>query len=350
MEIHDNVNNASTGLIKTNGGIIDFKGGGSTTIVVNNLNTSNGIQIDAGGTLNVDVFTLELTGAGAVQLAAADSLITGILATNVFDNDGNQITGIGSITNLTLENAGLIEALGGTLILNTTKPIANEAGGTLEASSLSTLEIHDNVNNASTGLIKTNGGIIDFKGGGSTTIVVANANTTNGIQIDTGGKLNVDVGILELTGAGAVTLSDASSLITGILAANVLDNDGNQITGIGSITNLTLENAGLIEALGGTLILNTTKPIANEAGGTLEASSLEHVGDPRQRQQRQHRPDQDQRRHYRFQGWRLNHHRRQQSQHQQRHPDRRRRHAQCRRLHARTHRRRRRARSPPPTA
>ena len=103
MEIHDNVNNASTGLIKTNGGIIDFKGGGSTTIGRQQpQHQCNGIQIDAGGTLKVDAFALELTGAGAVHARRRQQPDHRHLATNVFDNDGNQITGIGSITNLVL--------------------------------------------------------------------------------------------------------------------------------------------------------------------------------------------------------------------------------------------------------
>src|SRR5207247_1642233 len=107
----------------------------TTKLVVDNLNTTNGIQIGAAGTLQLDVATLELTGAGAVTPSATTSLITALDKADILDNDGNQITGIGSITNLTLqnENGGLIEAVGGTLILNTDNTIENEAGGTLQA-------------------------------------------------------------------------------------------------------------------------------------------------------------------------------------------------------------------------
>src|SRR4029077_11270798 len=118
LEIHDSVNNAATGQIKTNGGTVDFVGAG--TIVVSNLNTTTGIQVDAGGTLQLDVPTLELTGAnGAVTLSANTAKITAVTDTDVLDNDGNTITGFGSITHLTLQNDGTIEALGGTLIVNT---------------------------------------------------------------------------------------------------------------------------------------------------------------------------------------------------------------------------------------
>ena len=205
-------------------------------------------------------------------------LITGQVSTNVLDNDGNQITGFGQITNLTLQNEtnGLIEALGGTLVLNTTQTILNESGGTLEASSTGTLEIHDSVTNTGTGQLKTNAGLIDFKGGSSTTIVVNNTSTTNGILIGANGTLNVDVGTLELTGAGAVTLSSVSALITGQSAANILDNDGNQISGFGQITNLTLQNeaGGTIDAnvSGQTLTLQTGNLIQNESLGVLEAT------------------------------------------------------------------------------
>src|SRR5207302_1807672 len=118
------------------------------------------------------------------------------------------------------------------------------------------------------GQIDTNGGTVDFKGLSTATIVVANANTTNGIQIDAGGKLQIDVGTLELTGTnGAVKLSDTTSLITAVTATDVLDNDGNLISGLGSITHLTLQNDGTIEASGGTLVLNTGNQIQNGGDG-----------------------------------------------------------------------------------
>ena len=281
LEIHDNVNNEIHGQINTNGGTVDFKGAG--TLVVSNLNTTNGILIGAAGTLQLDVPTLELTGAGAVTLSANNALITAVTATDVLDNDGNQITGFGSITHLMLQNDGLIEAIGGTLILNTTNPIENGLdgtvgiSGTLEASGTGTLEIHDNVNNEIHGQINTNGGTVDFKGAG--TLVVSNLNTTNGILIGAAGTLQLDVPTLELTGAGAVTLSANNALITAVTATDVLDNDGNQITGFGSITHLMLQNDGLIEAIGGTLILNTTNPIENGLDGTVGISgTLEASG------------------------------------------------------------------------
>src|SRR5262249_17962102 len=154
-------------------------------------------------------------------------------AADILDNDGNQITGFGSITSLTLWNDGTIEAIGGTLILNTGNQIHNGADalvtiGILEASSGSTLEIHDNVANAATGQIDTTGGTVDFVGTAATTIVVNNLNTTNGIQIDATGTLQLDVGTLELTGTGAVKLAGGS--IKAGTAADILDNDGHQLT------------------------------------------------------------------------------------------------------------------------
>ena len=172
------------GQLKTNGGVFDFKGSSSTTIVVDNTTTVDGILVDAAGKLIVDVGTLELTGSG--QLDIQGGLITGQVSGNVLDNDGNQITGFGQITNLTLqnENGGLVEALGGTLVLNTTNTILNDSGGTLEASSTGTLEIHDSVTNTGTGQLKTNAGTIDFHGAGSTTIVLNNTNASDGVLID----------------------------------------------------------------------------------------------------------------------------------------------------------------------
>src|SRR5262249_1252179 len=157
------------------------------TIVVDNLNTTNGIQIDATGTLQLDVGTLELTGTGAVKLTGGS--IKAGTAADILDNDGNQITGFGSITSLTLWNDGTTEALGGTLIRNTGNQVPTGADalatiGILEASSGSTLEIHDNVSNSTTGQTDTNGAPALHDALPTTTIVVDNLNTTNGIQID----------------------------------------------------------------------------------------------------------------------------------------------------------------------
>jgi len=136
----------------------------------------------------------------------------------------------------------------------------------LESSSTpgSVLQIQDDVANAATAQILTNGGTVDFArtvSGTTTTkdtIVVTNANSSTatgkaGIVVDH--ILQIDVGTLELTnptGAtnpGTVQLTAATSLITALNKADVLDNDGNQITGLGSITSLTLQNDGVIEAI-----------------------------------------------------------------------------------------------------
>ena len=117
--------------------------------------------------------------------------ITAGTATDVLDNDGNQITGFGSDhANLTLQNDGLIEAIGGTLILDTgaiaiRKRPRRRRQHPRASSSSSTLEIKSDVNNEATGQIDTFGGTVDFVG--AATIIVNNLNTTNGIQINAGG-------------------------------------------------------------------------------------------------------------------------------------------------------------------
>src|SRR5205085_1495430 len=143
-------------------------------------NTTNGIVVDATGTLQVDVGTLELTGSGKVSLRSEERRVGEANHANTLDNDGNSLVGTGLISNLTLENAALIEALGGTLTLHTGTTISNEAADTREAANAAILDDQD--------------GAID------------NANTTNGIVVDATGTLQVDVGTLELTGSGKVSL------------------------------------------------------------------------------------------------------------------------------------------------
>src|SRR5262249_31676888 len=154
--------------IDTNGGTVDFKGLNRETVVEGKLKKTNGIVVNESGKLKLDVGTLQLTGANcAGKLTAATSLSTTGTSTDVRDSAGNLSSGLGSITSLTLQNDGTIEALGGILILNTGHTIENGLDGStaiVEASASSTLEIRDKVNNEATGQIDTNGGTVDFKG------------------------------------------------------------------------------------------------------------------------------------------------------------------------------------------
>ena len=76
---------------------------------------------------------------------------------------------------------------------------------------------------------------------------------------------------LKLDGTGQVALNGGT--ITGQAAGNELENFDNTIVGTGTISNVDLDNdaAGVIDATGGTLILNTGTTIDN--AGLLEATA-----------------------------------------------------------------------------
>ncbi len=261
LEIDDALTNAGQ-LIAATSSIVDFKGGS-----IANSNTTDGIEVD--GTFKVDPTggTLELTGSGELRLVGGT--VTGVLGTEILDNDGNNITGYGTIEALVLQNGGIIDANVSTktLTLNTGNTISNESGGTLEATAGGTLEIDDALTNAGQ-LIAATSSIVDFKGGS-----IANSNTTDGIEVDGTFKVDPTGGTLELTGSGELRL--VGGTVTGVLGTEILDNDGNNITGYGTIEALVLQNGGIIDANVSTktLTLNTGNTISNESGGTLEATA-----------------------------------------------------------------------------
>lgn len=80
------------------------------------------------------------------------------------------------------------------------------------------------------------------------------------------------------TGTGTLTLSDnANNLITGVTGTEILVNDvGETISGAGTISNLFLENSGIIDA-DGTAPLNITpnsRGFTNNGTVNLEGSDL----------------------------------------------------------------------------
>jgi hypothetical protein len=157
--------------------------------------------------------------------------------------------------------------------------LVNQAGGTIEATSVipampsSDGVIVFNTGNTITGIINaglmeaTVGGTLDVKDG-----EINNSGTGNlGIAIDGTSKLLVDVGSLKLDGTGKVALSGGT--ISGQVGTNELENFDNTIVGTGTISNLDLDNdaAGIINATGGMLILQTGTTIDN--AGLMEATT-----------------------------------------------------------------------------
>ena len=212
-----------------NAGLLEATASGTLDVKDSEISNSgtgtHGIVIDANSKLLVDVLSLKLDGTGKVSLTGGT--ITGQVGTNELDNFDNTIVGTGTISNIDLDNdaAGIINATGGTLILNTGTTIEN--AGLLEATASGTLDVKDSeISNSGTG--------------------------THGIVIDATSTLLVDVASLKLDGTGQVSLTGGT--ITGQLGTNELDNFDNTILGTGKISNLDLDNdaAGIINATAGT--------------------------------------------------------------------------------------------------
>ena len=280
---------SNSGLIEATSQSSEFDAKGNT-IAWNGASAgvagTNGIIIGATDTLTLDTGTLNLTGAGALSLQGGQ-IKTGTVVSATLSNQGNTISGFGTIgdvtdTKFTLNNmSGTIEALGGTLIVNTDGNIANNMGTLATSGTGAVLQIFDPIHNF--GFIETTGGgELDIKTSsivwdGSTTGVAG----TNGIDLaGNSDELLVDVATLTLSNSssshlGAVSINGGS--IKGAASGDTLVNGGgsgggNVITGFGQIGdgsdgNLTLTNSsGTIEALNGLLTIETLNTVTNSSG------------------------------------------------------------------------------------
>ena len=233
----------------TNDGLIEATGGGELDVKDSEIDWtggtatlgSNGIVVDGTSELLVNSSSLTLAGSGDVDLSGT---ITGQAAADALLNY-NDISGSGLISSLTL---------------------TNEAGGTIDATGVLTLDTTNTITND--GLIEaTGGGELDVKDseidwtGGTATL------GSNGIVVDGTSELLVNSSSLTLAGSGDV---DLSGTITGQAAADALLNY-NDISGSGLISSLTLTNeaGGTIDATG-VLTLDTTNTITND--GLIEAT------------------------------------------------------------------------------
>ena len=346
---HVQINPAQTLIAK---GTIANQG---TLSVIGNVYSGADSELNVSGTLT-------LSGGGLVSLEEASGNnsavqeIVGAAASSTLDNIDNLISGYGmlgagtlALTNelkgtidatvgvLTLDtgtntavNHGLMQALGGTLQLNTALSndgsiTAGAGGGVVVAAALSnagvitaasggTLTVRGMVSGASSDVTVASGGALILDGGtisGGVLHNAANATidvTTGGglfdsLTIDNAGSFSVAGnpysgvvaekvigGTVTLSGGGTVSLLDASGLnssasqgITGATDSATLDNIDNLITGYGLLGagKMTLDNEakGTIEATVATLVADTganlivNKGLMEAVGGTLQVAS-----------------------------------------------------------------------------
>ena len=244
-----------TGSTIKNAGLLEAADGGTLDVQDGKIdNTGSGSRSDVDG--DVAGWTPRIFGS-PVATAPMWSLDGGMIADPgsdpVLDNINNTIFGTGTIGTgdgeLKLHNHhdGIIDATGGTLVIDTGSTIKN--AGLLEATDGGTLDVQD--------------GRID---------------NTGSIVIDSTSTLMLDTAHLRLTGGGDVSLEG------GLIAAGtdfcdpVLDNIDNTISGRGTIGTghgelkvLNCARGGTIDATGGTLTLDTGRTIKN--AGSLEATN-----------------------------------------------------------------------------
>ena len=201
------------------------------------LGSESGAQLTIEGPVTLSSF-------GEIALEGSASVITGAGdPSDELINSGNTISGSGTIEDLTLDNqsGGVIDATGGTLIIDTGHTVTN--AGTLEATSGGTLQIEDSVSNAAGGAMTaaaggslsvdahalTNGGTITANGG-SVTIDNAQIQNSNLIFSDNGGSLtlsNDGVGESTFDNTGAIEAFNKSAID---IVDFTIDNSGGTIT------------------------------------------------------------------------------------------------------------------------
>ena len=281
-------------------GEVLIDGGTSLTLLGNIVNE---------GTINVDTTTLgadlvidgkvTLSAGGAVTLTGDGDQITGATGGGTLDNIDNTISGAGDIvgtaTNpLALENqvdgvieanivdavldidtgtngivnAGLIEADGGTLIIESTT-VTNIGSISVTSNSMLTLE-NDQITDTGGSITVDNGGTLTvdpatINGGTVTNDGGGTLSLTGGDTIENGTLGNA--GALNVSGAGNAIENETGFTNTGsitVTSGGVLAFESDQITnGGGSIT---------VDS-GGTLTLDPTTinggTVTNDSGGTL---------------------------------------------------------------------------------
>lgn len=260
------------------GGTIDVtdnsKIGGNATLNKGAVTVENGVTLtldDAtvagttianGGTVKVDA-SKKLTLSGA-NLSGGTLTVSGSLASS----------GTSGITNASITNSGLIEAIGGLLTLSASTSAAIANGGTLQANGAELDINHQAVTNTGTlgaindGTLKLIGMTVTNTGG---TVSVETGSTLDlaGATID-GGTVTI-AGTLESAGTSAINDADINNTGTITVTSGTLTIDPAVIH--------TITNHNLIQASGGVLdiigdLIVNTADIKSINGGTLKLTTV----------------------------------------------------------------------------
>ncbi|HTB01764.1 MAG TPA: autotransporter-associated beta strand repeat-containing protein, partial [Bradyrhizobium sp.] len=268
------ITNASGATLESTGGVLTIDGSNTT---FNNV----GLLEANGGGLDLNNDTLTNTG----TLKATDSSVLELTSTTVTNTNGTvtvdalstlDLNGGDSISNGTLGNSGLLDATGTNGLHDIA--ITNASGATLESTGgvLTIDGSNTTFNNA--GLLEANGGGLDLntdtltntgtlKATNSSTLELTNTGVTN-----TGGTVTVDAGsTLNLNGGDSITngtLSNSGTLNSiGTNSIGAAVGGGGTLNVVGGTLTLTGDNTytGATTINGGTLKLSGT--------GSISASS-----------------------------------------------------------------------------
>lgn len=268
------INNYSVGT----GGTIDVTGnskiGGNATLNKGAVTVENGVTLtldDAtvagaaianGGTVKVDA-SKKLTLSGA-NLTGGTLNVSGTLDS----------TGVSTVTNASITNNGLIEAIGGLLTLSATTSAAIANGGTLQANGAELDIDHQAVTNTDT-LGAINDGTLKLIGmtvtntGGTVSVEAGSTLDLVGATID-GGTVTI-AGTLESTGTSAINDADIDNTGTITVTSGTLTIDPAVIHAITN-HNLIQASGGVLDIIGD-LIVNAAD-IKSINGGTLKLATV----------------------------------------------------------------------------
>jgi len=245
----------------TDNGTIDVAG--DSTINGGALLQNGSLTVESGATLTLDDVTV--SGTTITGTDATDTHIASIVRTD----HGQSVTLNGAtITGGTLVNDGIIDSTGASAITD----VSIQNAGTIEATSgVLTIDPASSVNIVNSGVIEADGGKLVLAGE-----TVTNTGTLEAVH----GSL-IELQHATITGGVVATVSDGIIDATGgvnTISAATVNNSGTlEVTG-GTLTidaASTVNNSGLFEANGGDLIVNTELSGKAEIGG---ASLLELGG------------------------------------------------------------------------
>ncbi|WBL79613.1 FecR domain-containing protein [Bradyrhizobium xenonodulans] len=260
------------------GGTIDVTGnskiGGNATL------NKGAVTVESGVTLTLDDATVASTtiaNGGTVKVDASKKLtLSGANLTGGTLNVSGTLdsTGVSTVTNASITNNGLIEAIGGLLTLSATTSAAVANAGTLQANGAELDIDHQAVSNTGT-LGAINDGTLKLIGmtvtntGGAVSVETGSTLDLVGATID-GGTVTI-AGTLESTGTSAINDADIDNTGTITVTSGTLTIDPAVVHTITN-HNLIRASGGVLDIIGD-LIINTAD-IKSINGGTLKLTTV----------------------------------------------------------------------------